>query len=56
MDLQLTGKRALVCGGSSGLGRAVAEALAAEGAHIDVPRGAILEDTIVTGALRLLAH
>lgn len=34
MDLHLTGKRALVCGGSSGLGRAVAEALAAEGVHV----------------------
>jgi len=34
MDLQLTGKRALVCGGSSGLGRAVATALVAEGAHV----------------------
>lgn len=34
MDLQLTGKRALVCGASSGLGRGVAEALAAEGAHV----------------------
>lgn len=34
MDLQLTGKRALVCGGSSGLGKAVARALVAEGAHV----------------------
>ena len=34
MDLQLTGKRALICGGSSGLGRAVARALVAEGAHV----------------------
>ena len=34
MDLHLTGKRALICGGSSGLGRAVAEALAAEGVHV----------------------
>jgi len=34
LDLHLTGKRALVCGGSSGLGRAVAKALVAEGAHV----------------------
>ncbi len=34
MDLKLDGKRALVCGGSSGLGRAVATALVAEGAHV----------------------
>lgn len=34
MDLHLTGKRALICGGSSGLGRAVATALMAEGAHV----------------------
>ncbi|CAN5475996.1 SDR family oxidoreductase [soil metagenome] len=34
MDLHLTGKRALICGGSSGLGRAVATALVAEGAHV----------------------
>ena len=34
MDLKLTGKRALICGGSSGLGRAVATALVQEGVHV----------------------
>ena len=34
MDLHLTGKRALICGGSSGLGRAVATALVGEGADV----------------------
>lgn len=34
MDLKLKGKRALVQGSSSGLGRAIAEALIAEGAHV----------------------
>lgn len=36
MDLGLTGARALVTGGSAGLGRAVAVALAAEGARVAV--------------------
>ncbi|RAY14730.1 short-chain dehydrogenase [Actinomadura craniellae] len=36
MDLQLTGKRALVTGSSSGLGEAIARALAAEGADVVV--------------------
>ncbi|WP_395638284.1 SDR family NAD(P)-dependent oxidoreductase [Pseudolysinimonas sp.] len=36
MDLQLTGKRAIVLGGTKGIGRAAAEALAREGATVTV--------------------
>ncbi|MBP2471233.1 NAD(P)-dependent dehydrogenase (short-subunit alcohol dehydrogenase family) [Crossiella equi] len=36
MDLQLTGKRALVTGSNSGLGESIAERLAAEGAEVVV--------------------
>lgn len=36
MDLGLAGKRAVVIGGSTGLGYAVCERLAAEGAHLQV--------------------
>jgi 3-oxoacyl-[acyl-carrier protein] reductase len=34
MDLGIAGRRAIVCGASKGLGRACAEALAAEGVHL----------------------
>ena len=34
MDLGLNGRTAIVCGASSGLGLAVAEALAEEGAQV----------------------
>ncbi|MEA2510120.1 MAG: 3-oxoacyl-[acyl-carrier protein] reductase, partial [Actinomycetota bacterium] len=36
MDLQLEGKVAWILGGSSGLGRACAESLAAEGARVAI--------------------
>ena len=36
MDLQLTGKRAVVTGASKGIGRAIAGALAAEGCSLDI--------------------
>jgi 3-oxoacyl-[acyl-carrier protein] reductase len=36
MDLGLNGRTAIVCGASSGIGLAIAQALAAEGAHVSM--------------------
>jgi 3-oxoacyl-[acyl-carrier protein] reductase len=50
MDLGLTGRTALVLGATSGLGRATAEALGAEGARVVVVgRRAELVDEVVAG-------
>ena len=48
MDLGIAGRRAIVCAGSRGLGRACAEALAREGAHVVVNGrdAAVLEETL----------
>ncbi len=51
MDLQLSGKRAIVTGGSRGIGRAIARALAAEGASVVIAaRG---ESALATAATEL---
>jgi NAD(P)-dependent dehydrogenase (short-subunit alcohol dehydrogenase family) len=53
VDLQLTGKRAVVTGGSRGIGLAVAEGLAAEGAHVAlVARGREALDAAVARVSR----
>jgi hypothetical protein len=54
MDLNLTGRRALVTGGSKGIGLAVAEELAAEGA--DVAICARNRDDVEAAAARLRSH
>jgi NAD(P)-dependent dehydrogenase (short-subunit alcohol dehydrogenase family) len=54
VDLQLTGKRAIVTGGSRGIGFAAAAALAVEGA--DVALVARTEDALEAAAFRLTRH
>ncbi|MFR9800996.1 SDR family NAD(P)-dependent oxidoreductase [Pseudonocardia sp. RS010] len=54
MDLRLSGKRAIVTGGSRGIGFAVASALAVEGCDVAiVSRGT---EALVAAATRLAAH
>ena len=54
MDLQLTGKRAIVTGGSRGIGLAAADTLAAEGAHVAlVARG---QQALDEAAARVARH
>ncbi|NMI00403.1 SDR family NAD(P)-dependent oxidoreductase [Pseudonocardia acidicola] len=54
MDLQLTGKRAVVTGGSRGIGFAIADALAAEG--VDVALIARHPDTLQAAATDVARH
>lgn len=54
MDLQLTGKRAVVTGGSRGIGFAIADALAAEG--VDVALVARHPDTLQAAATDVARH
>ena len=54
MDLSLSGRRALVTGAGMGIGRAVAEALAAEGVHVaalDIDEKALAELSAGDGSI-----
>lgn len=55
MDLGIAGRSAIVCGSSRGLGRACAEALAAEGVHV-VVNGRNAEQVDATAAAIAAAH
>ena len=53
MDLQLRGLKAIVSGGTKGIGRAIAETLAAEGAHVGLCARQATEVETTVAALRL---
>lgn len=56
MDLQLSGKRAIITGGSRGIGLAVAKALAAEGADVVLAARGHAELDLARAAVEELGH